>query len=1325
MTRELKPGDKISCVIEQQLSNCMLVRFSNGKGGNKSKVFRGVLIDESCSATKRVVKGKDASSKPALTKEYAKRFIQNYNSPHVSGKFLRNKRRQNCLVLDDFYIDYHHTGTNHEDSDGKERQFESTKSNAPDLAIFEEPGLFKEDLFHKEIDKELAHLIPKDTVVVISNKGTTSIPNSKDLKFDNHSSRRKGKPKRCSKYKASEQDEASQDSTQTQGVIDTDIVMNKRCSKRDKASRPKRFFGSEFLMNLSAEKKPIRKKKPASDDNLMEYENAKMEEASGIEKQNEINNKKRLAQSKQTAKAPNEQSLINENCEDGAVGVRKSPRKAKKRSFKPEGESSKKLIVIDTKRKKLVKIDGGSSKEDYGVQNAMDDQFQVTLQNKEKTSNNIVDSERESEKQTDRNSSKSINDLNSEYSEQDGNNVVGCTSVSPLKSKGNFSANGQKVAPEEKSSKEVIAKEQVSHEMLICHEAPFDEMVNREEELLKKQRTRKQAERVLKGKIKVLESKDMAHLARLREIEMLKSLAAQGKKYVMLDLKETGVKESGAVNSGRKAMTIEVSALDLTKHNFYGKEVEGQGLFRMTLPSGVKAVMNKPKVNSNRGKPSNEGTPASKIAHEKSKIAHEKSKTAHEKSKTADASNKANAISQLALTRKVSVVPNDRSKQKGKKKLKEVADFNIPKIIIDKTKGIVRISGPAQESNDRGSSLLEAERSEALEPQKETGPSNDKTHLNRSHGIPNHSTGASHAGKMQMNEAEVPEILEKQDVMGEQMKEEGNPTNAEMAVSTAAVKQDGLEYSSDNGGSMQEKKDEVLQKNDCLQETCSENGELSDNEEDILMPQNELDCIQKLRSKYDDENVGTEEEGKTQRGDCNSITTAAYAQLSFQRLVASAHAEKLKAEIDMASVTATEAELNPEEEKESHEYSKEQETEKDEEECNLVPEIDNVEKKSEGSSQSGLGGSIFPENILRKDKVLVVALTNISQQRLPFRKNPFRDKIAQTLDEASSTDMLISTKVGGSVKASSINLENDSSSTKDAAKTFFEVQTGTLEQSPKQPISGIENIERRMKDLGKSTILPKTMCRKSNNNESSNTKKMEKTSNNFGLKDPLASGLTKEAVEQDSSEWTGCDKKQDDEPERESSEVMSFGKAFPSPFYAKVANENVTVKVLKFAGSKGKNGEDTPLDNCEQIQDLQNIEKEKDTSCERDSLGHGKCFCNRDEGKNWARTGDLKARPKSIWKCQRTGLRKYPTVNRSLRSRPTPASIKDLAKYTNDMGPSITDLEECKKETMSKKASAAREQGEELLKQMLKLNKGLFLKAETNQLCRKGDRTAR
>ena len=1257
----------------------------------------------------RVVKGKDASSKPALTKEYAKRFIQNYNLPHVSGKFLRNKRRQNCLVLDDFYIDYHHIGTNHEDSDGKERQFESTKSNAPDLEIFEEPGLSKEDLFDKEIDKELAHLIPKDTVVVISNKGTTSIPNSKGLIVDNHSSRRKGKPKRCSKYKASEQDEASQDSIQAQGVIGKDSVMNKRCSKRDKASRPKRFFGSEFFMNLSPEKKPIRKKKQTSHDNFMEYENAKMEEASGIEKQDEINNKKRLAKSKQTAKAPNEQLLINEICEDGPVGVRKSPRKAKKRSFKPEGESSKKLIVIDTKRKKLVKIDGCSAKEDYGAQNAMDEQFQVTLQNKEEASNNIVDSERESEEQPDGNSSKSINDLNSENSQQDGNDAVGCASVSPLKSKENCSANGQKVASEEKSSEEVIAKKQVSHEMLICHEAPFDELVNRKEELLKKQRTRKQAERVLKGKIKVLESKDMAYLARLREIEVLKSLAAEGKKYVMLDLKETGVKESGAVNSGRKAMTIEVSALDLTKHNLYGKEVEGQGLFRMTLPSGKKAVMNKPKVTSNGGKPSNEGTLASKIA--------------HEMSKTADDSNKANAISQLALTRKVSVIPNEnRSKQKGKKKLKEVADFYMPKIIIDKTKGIVRISGPVQDSIDHGSSLLEAERSKALEPQGETGLSNDETDLNRSHGIPNHSTGTLHASKMQTDEAQVHENFEKQDVMDEQMKEEGNSTNAEISVSTAAVKQDGLEDSCDSGGSMQEKKDEVLQKIDCLQGTCSEDGEFLDNEEDIFMPQNELDCIQKLGRKYDDENVGIIEESKTQRGDCNSITTAAYAQLSFQRLVASAHAEKLKAEIDTASETTTEAELNPEEKKESHENSKEQETKKDQEECNLIPEIDNVEKKSESNSQSGFGGSIFPENVLRKDKVLVVALTNISQQRLPFRKNPFREKTltAQTLDEASSTDMLISTKEDERVKASCINLENDSSSTKDAAKTFFEVQAGTFERSPKQSISGIENIERKMKDLGKSTISPKTMCSKLNNNESSNTKKMEKTGNSCGLKDPLASSLTKEAMEQDSSELTGCDKKQGDEPERESSEVMSFGKAFPSPFYAKVANENVTVKVLKFEGSKGKNDEDS-----EQIQDIQNIEKEKDYFCERDSLGHGKCFCNRDEGKNWARTSDLKARPKSIWKCQRTGLRKYPTVNRSLRSRPTPASIKDLTKYTNDMGPNITELEECKKETMSKKASAAREQGEELLKQMLKLNKGLFLKAETNQLCRKGDRTAR
>ena len=55
MSKELKPGDKITCFIEQKLPNCLVVRFQNGKAGsgNSTSVFRGVLIDESSPVTKR------------------------------------------------------------------------------------------------------------------------------------------------------------------------------------------------------------------------------------------------------------------------------------------------------------------------------------------------------------------------------------------------------------------------------------------------------------------------------------------------------------------------------------------------------------------------------------------------------------------------------------------------------------------------------------------------------------------------------------------------------------------------------------------------------------------------------------------------------------------------------------------------------------------------------------------------------------------------------------------------------------------------------------------------------------------------------------------------------------------------------------------------------------------------------------------------------------------------------------------------------------------------------------------------------------------------
>eukprot|EP00112_Aurelia_sp_Birch-Aquarium-sp1_P024290 Seg762.1 transcript_id=Seg762.1/GoldUCD/mRNA.D3Y31 product="hypothetical protein" protein_id=Seg762.1/GoldUCD/D3Y31 len=110
MAREIKAGDKVTCVVEQQLPNCLIVRFQSGKGKNKARIFRGVLIDEKCSATKRAIQRKEPSQKPTLTKEATSSFIETFNSKNVSGKFLRNKKKPSCLVLDDFYIDYHHDG---------------------------------------------------------------------------------------------------------------------------------------------------------------------------------------------------------------------------------------------------------------------------------------------------------------------------------------------------------------------------------------------------------------------------------------------------------------------------------------------------------------------------------------------------------------------------------------------------------------------------------------------------------------------------------------------------------------------------------------------------------------------------------------------------------------------------------------------------------------------------------------------------------------------------------------------------------------------------------------------------------------------------------------------------------------------------------------------------------------------------------------------------------------------------------------------------------------------------------------------------------------
>lgn len=55
MNKDLKPGDKITCYVEQCLPNLLVVRFQqNGKAGSNNSTFRGVLIDENSATTKRL-----------------------------------------------------------------------------------------------------------------------------------------------------------------------------------------------------------------------------------------------------------------------------------------------------------------------------------------------------------------------------------------------------------------------------------------------------------------------------------------------------------------------------------------------------------------------------------------------------------------------------------------------------------------------------------------------------------------------------------------------------------------------------------------------------------------------------------------------------------------------------------------------------------------------------------------------------------------------------------------------------------------------------------------------------------------------------------------------------------------------------------------------------------------------------------------------------------------------------------------------------------------------------------------------------------------------
>lgn len=171
-------------------------------------------------------------SKPKLTKELTTTFIENFNSKHGSGKALRNKKKPSCLVLDDFCIDYHNTNVNSK----SERNVQFLKPKTTSVKEFKETGGQTEDILNGE---NVGIAVKNEIECEKNDKESKDKLKSNEADFDISCQR-------------NEESNGSQKSFNISTQIPKSVNKS-RYSKRTRSGKAKHFSGSEH--NLKLDKK--------------------------------------------------------------------------------------------------------------------------------------------------------------------------------------------------------------------------------------------------------------------------------------------------------------------------------------------------------------------------------------------------------------------------------------------------------------------------------------------------------------------------------------------------------------------------------------------------------------------------------------------------------------------------------------------------------------------------------------------------------------------------------------------------------------------------------------------------------------------------------------------------------------------------------------------------------------------------------------------------------------------------------------------------------------------------------------------------------------
>lgn len=584
------------------------------------------------------------STKPRLTEELTTTFIESYNSKHVSGKSLRNKKKPNCLVLDDFCIDYHNTSL-----DSKvEKKHQYLKPRGAALEINQANEI--EVINHS--NKQDNSGVPNEG---IDNGGVFTSKISKNKYMGT-----KHDGKQLSENGAVIVFQEASGICEKATQRSQENLNEGRYSKRKRSGKPKRYFDFEFDMN--PERKSQNQSKIIESKEKFELVSQKIVNGTELNKSNHSSKEyKGPEKGKRLDKRQEEQNRSSVD----SKSLKRSARIKLKRSLSQHAKFLEKKdrdsATIEAKKGKF----DGVSKHSISDGEGLKLKSNTILKGDPKTANeNGKDVEVKKKKKVMPNKMKNGNEpamkmfgemkqlgYKSSLKKGKQRDTVSSKKVSrgsPMKNTQHALSSIAKpennVMQVEKKGTEITRSgdQEINSDMLLCHEPSFLESFDYKKSMRNRMAVLRRAEMILGGRIKLLERNDVIEFEKMNEkkiiplrdidsvsvkkesnekpvIVLVKQTLDQGTcgektKFVLVDFKEAGV-DDARKGDGKKSVKIEMTASKLSNVKESNLEMPEQ----QTLSSAEHVNCANKNKNGEKTKKEKEGPIESRIVIDRSK----------------------------------------------------------------------------------------------------------------------------------------------------------------------------------------------------------------------------------------------------------------------------------------------------------------------------------------------------------------------------------------------------------------------------------------------------------------------------------------------------------------------------------------------------------------------------------------------------------------------------------------------------------------------------------------------------------------------------------